>query len=167
MNTTGKPSGSSSSGRSGPRPRRAPLVLVDTNALFLPFTGGLGLEEEIGRWVPGARIAVSQSVVGELDRLVARGVPNAVVARALASRFERVPSEESGDSALLAVARRRRAAVVTADRGLRDRLVAAGLTVYIPRVGGRLEPYRRRARSSSSATVKNGARLEPVGRRTI
>ncbi|EQD31493.1 nucleotide-binding protein PInc, partial [mine drainage metagenome] len=78
-------------------------------------------------------------VLGELDRLVARGEGGAVLARTLAGRFPTVPGRGRGDSGVLDAARRLGAAVVTADERFQARLVAAGVPVLVPRDRTRLE----------------------------
>jgi rRNA-processing protein FCF1 len=129
-----------------------PVVLLDANALFLPFTEGVDLVAEVRRWDDGARLAVPTSVRREVDRLHAQGVPLAGLAARLAADLPPVVAPGRGDDALFAVAVRGRAAVLTADRALRDRLVAAGVVVLVPRDRGRIEPFRRRSRA---ATVKS------------
>jgi rRNA-processing protein FCF1 len=151
------------------------VVLLDTNALFLPFRAGLPLVDEVARWWPGTPIAVAGPVLRELDRLVERRAPQAAAARAFARGFRAVPGDGRGDAALLRVALSLAAPVVTADRALAVRLRAAGLPVLVPRDRTRLELrpgrpprvtgagagasrglQRRRARG----TVKSRARLE-------
>ena len=136
-----------------------PVVLLDTNALFLPFSASIDVVDEVRRWDPAARLAVPSAVLDEVDRLRRRGVRHAALAAALASSLPSRPSPGSGDDAVAALALRLRAAVVTADRGLRDRLAAVGLTVLVPRQKSRLEPFHRRARA---AMVKN---RPPLARR--
>ncbi|MDE1820333.1 MAG: hypothetical protein KGJ23_06615 [Euryarchaeota archaeon] len=114
-------------------PRGPPRVLLDTNALFLPFTRGFPLEREIFRLMEGARIEVPQSVLGELDRLVGRGRAQARAARAYAERFPVVLTDLKGDAALETLARDLGAVIVTADRELRRRLYAKGMKVLFPR----------------------------------
>lgn len=139
--------------------RARPVVLVDANALLLPFTAHFRLEEEIFAQVDGARIMVPQSVLGELERVAARGTPNARAAREYARRFEPVPTEALGDDALVDLGRRLHAWVLTGDRALRTRLLAAGVRVLFPRGKSHLDravsprqpvpvPPRRRLRSS-------------------
>jgi rRNA-processing protein FCF1 len=82
---------------------------------------------------------VPQSVIAELDELVRAGVRNARGARELAERFEVVPSRGEGDAAILALARRRTAWVVTADAELGERLRSAGVPLLVPRRPDRLE----------------------------
>ena len=110
-----------------------PTVLVDANALLLPFTSHFRLEEETYAQVDGARIRVPSSVLGELERLAERGNPNARAAREFARRFEVVTTTSLGDDALVDLGRRLSAWVLTGDRALRSRLLAAGVPVLFPR----------------------------------
>lgn len=142
-------SGSSSGSHRSTAERRARLVLLDTNALFLPVRTGFPLELEIDRLLPGATLRVLTSTLRELDRLVARSTPDATAARALAGRYRTVATSGRGDDAVVAAAGRLGAAVVTADRGLRQRLTAAGNMVLYPRDRHRLEPFSPKNRSES------------------
>jgi rRNA-processing protein FCF1 len=110
-----------------------PVVLVDANALLLPFTSHFRLEEEIYLHVDGARILVPSSVLGELERVASRGNVNARAAREFARRFEVVATEARGDDALVELGRRLSAWVLTGDRALRTRLLEAGVPVLFPR----------------------------------
>lgn len=142
--------------------------MLDANALFLPFDRGMELEAEIARWIPDGVIAVPRSALAELDHLRRRGTPHAALARALADRFPSLANPGRGDAAIVALARRRRAVVVTADRDLRDRLSGLGLAVLVPRDRARLTLVERRARPAAAATVKNRPPLDrpPPRRRT-
>jgi uncharacterized protein len=148
-------------------------VLLDTNALFLPVRTGFPLLPEIDRLLPGARVLVPASTVRELDRLVAREIPGAVPARELADRFVVTRTLAEGDDAVVEVAIREAATVVTADRELQARLRARGVGVLVPRDRHRLELRlgHLRPRSGTSGaqhvpgTVKKRARLEPANRR--
>jgi len=122
-----------------------PTVLLDTNILFLPVRGGFPLVREIDRLVPGARVIVAESTLREHDRLRDRSTPDSAVARSLADRFDRVPAVREGDSAVLEVALREGAVVVTADRALEARLRSAGISVLVPRDRHRLELLRARS----------------------
>jgi rRNA-processing protein FCF1 len=113
-------------------------VLLDTNALFLLARRGFPLAAEIERFRPGARLEVASGSLAELDRLVARRARGAALARAVAARLAVVPSTGRGDAALLELARRRGAWVVTADRALVERLRAAGVPALVPRDRTRL-----------------------------
>ena len=115
-----------------PAPGR-PVVLVDANAMLLPFTSHFRLEEEIYAQVDGARILVPSSVLGELERVGERGNANARAAREYARRFDVVPTEAQGDDALVELGRRLNAWVLTGDRALRTRLLEAKIRVLFPR----------------------------------
>ena len=139
-------------------PPRRPAVLVDANALLLPFTAHFRLEEEINRQVDGAQVLVPSSVLGELERVADRGNALARAAREFARRFVIVPTQSQGDDALVELGRRMKAWVVTGDRALRARLLAAGVPVLFPRGKSHLDRAvsprrpvqtpRRRARRS-------------------
>jgi rRNA-processing protein FCF1 len=132
-------------------------VLLDTNALFLPFRDRFPLLDELERLTAPAVVAVPGSVIAELDRLVARTTPGAALAREFARRFPIAPSSGRGDLGLLQLASRRGAAVVTSDAALRRRLLAEGIVVLYPRGSRRLAraeprpiapPTRRRRRAT-------------------
>lgn len=79
------------------------------------------------------------AVRAELDLLVGRGAAWAAAARSFAGRLRTVRTTGRGDSAVVEVAVRLRAAVVTADRVLAERLRRAGVAVLVPRDRTRLE----------------------------
>lgn len=142
----------SSSNAREPRPgadRRR--VVLDANALLLPARTRFPLESEVERLRPGATLVVPSSVIGELDNLVARGVAGARLAAALGRRLPRLPADARGDDAVLEVAVRYRAWVVTADRELAERLRRNGVNVLVPRDRQRLELHRARTASASAA----------------
>lgn len=116
-------------------------MLLDANAVFLPVRVGFPLEAEVGRLRPGAVLAVPASVLAELDRLIDRRTPDSAAARALAERYRPTRSSGIGDDAILRTAVRTGAWVVTADRALRERLTAKGITVLSPRDRHRLELF--------------------------
>ncbi len=138
-------------------------MFLDANALLLPVRTLFPLESEVGRINPGARLVVPSSVIDELDRLVARGVPGARGASALAQKFPVAPVEGRGDAAILKAAVRNGAWVVTADRALAERLRSEGVTVLVPRDRHRLELHR--GRSPTPSPPPSGVRREPARRR--
>jgi rRNA-processing protein FCF1 len=161
---TEKRSASRSGEPKGERVRAAGLVLLDTNALFLPFRDRFPLLEEVDRLTAPATVAVPSSVIAELDRLVARRTSGAALARELANRFLILSHEGRGDRGLVDLAAERQAIVVTSDRELRRRLTAAGVAVLSPRGSVRLqrsEPQRPSPTATPlrRVTVKNGAPL--------
>lgn len=116
-------------------------MLVDANALFLAVGDRFPLVAEVDRLRPGATLAVTTSVLRELDRLVARKVARATAARLLAERWPALAAPGVGDAALARAAVRANAWVVTADRDLRARLRKAGVVVLAPRDRHRLERW--------------------------
>ncbi len=114
------------------------LVLLDANALLMPFQFSIELEEELTRLLGAYEIAVPSSVVAELESLVWSD-RRAKAALDLASRYPVMETEGSGDAAILAVAKRTQAAVLTNDRVLRKQLREAGLPVIYLRGKTKLE----------------------------
>ena len=118
--------------------RDLPLVLLDTNALLMPFSMGLDVEGEVERVIGRCRIAVPRIAIAELEAM-GSSLRDGPAALKYAARF---PVEETvglGDDAIVEVATRTGATVVTGDRGLIKRLRAAGLHVLRPRQRKRLE----------------------------
>lgn len=140
------------------------LVLLDTNALFLPFRARLPLEAEIARTDPGARIVVPQAALQELEGLARAGVRHAEAALRWARTLAHVPGTGRGDEAILSLARGLGASVVTGDQELIGRLRAQGNAVLRPRGARHLErlpPLRPADRKERSPTVKSRSPLEP------
>jgi len=93
----------------------------------------------VERLLPGAELTVPTVVNAELERLVGRQAPRAAAARAFARRLRPVRTSGHGDEAVVKAAIRLRAAVVTADRKLAERLRREGVAVLVPRDRARLE----------------------------
>lgn len=90
-------------------------MVLDTNALFLPITTSMRLEDAAERLLGPVRFVVPTSVTGEWRGLADRAVP-ARAASALADGFEQVTTEKRGDAGVAEVAHRLGAWVITADR---------------------------------------------------
>ena len=114
------------------------LILLDANALMMPFQFALDLEQELVRLLGAYRAAVPSSVIRELEDL-SSGNPKARAALRFAARFPAIKAEGVGDDALFALALAEGAAVLTNDRDLRRRLRAAKLPVIYLRERSRLE----------------------------
>ncbi len=138
-------------------------MFLDANALLLPVRTLFPLESEVDRINPGARLVEPSTVIDELGRLVARGVPAARGAWTLAQKFPVIPVEGRGVVAILKAAFRHSAWVVTADRALAERLRREGVTVLVPRDRHRLELHR--GRSATPSPPPSGVRREPARRR--
>lgn len=101
-------------------------VVLDANALLMPFQFKINLDKELKRLFGDLPVFVPSSVLGELSRALD---PNAKAALALARKYSIVETELRGDEAVLEVALRRDAAVVTNDKELIARLRAEKLPV--------------------------------------
>jgi len=105
------------------------IVLLDTNALLMPFQFRVNLETELGRLMGSADLAIPSPVWTELEFLAERD-RDARAALQLAARYRVIEAPGSADDALLALGSSLRAVVVTNDQPLLDRLRAAS----IPRI---------------------------------
>ncbi|TLZ78127.1 MAG: twitching motility protein PilT [Methanobacteriota archaeon] len=105
------------------------LVLLDANALLMPFQFQVHLEAELHRVLGDVEIAVPSPVLSELTRM-ADDNRDARAAARLAKKYRAIEGHGSADDALLELAVAHRAVVVTNDQPLLDRLKSAG----IPRV---------------------------------
>lgn len=105
-----------------------PLVLLDANALLMPFQFPVDIESELCRLLGRYEIAVPSSVLEELGRL-ARTKREAKAALKLAERYRVVEASGRRDPAILRLARELGAIVLTNDKRLRRQLRAAGIPV--------------------------------------
>lgn len=115
-------------------------VVLDTNALLLPFTDGTDLHEAEAL-LGAVRFVVPLPVVTELETLAAGGDATARAAQGalrLLARFDTEPSTRPGDDAVLDVAVRLGAAVLSNDRRLQSEARRRGLVVLASRGRGRL-----------------------------
>lgn len=108
-------------------------VVLDTNALLLPFESGVRIEPELERLLGPYEAIVPESVLQELAIIAseAKGqrAANARLALTLAARFAYRRTEARGDAAVLNVARQEGAYLFTNDRGLLKQALAVGLGV--------------------------------------
>jgi len=88
-------------------------VVLDTNALMMPFQFEINIDREIERLLGGVRIVVPSCVIDELDAL---DTPEAKGARRLSRKYESVDVQEKGDRGVLEAAKSCGAAVVTNDQ---------------------------------------------------
>ncbi len=104
-------------------------MLLDANALLLPFQFRLNLEAELHRLLGEVDIAVPTPVLEEV-RLLAPHDRHAKAAERLAARYRSVEGHGSADDALLELGAALHAVVVTSDQPLLDRLKKEG----VPRI---------------------------------
>jgi rRNA-processing protein FCF1 len=98
-----------------------PVVILDANALLMPFQFKINIDAELQRLVGQCDVLVPSSVLGELKKLEATS-KDAKAALALAQKYEIVEVEESGDVSLVSLASQRSGIVVTNDRELIEEL---------------------------------------------
>ncbi len=101
-------------------------VLLDANALLMPFQFRINLEAELRRLLGDVDIAVPTPVLEEL-RLLATHDRDAKAGERLAAKYRPVEGQGSADDALLELGESLHAVVVTNDQPLLDRLKACGV----------------------------------------
>ncbi len=103
-------------------------MILDANALLMPFQFKINLDAELRRLVGECDVLIPTSVIGELEKL-RRTNKNAGAALALAEKYVFFPVEGSGDDSLIELAEKMEAAVVTNDQGLIQRLKESRIPV--------------------------------------
>lgn len=101
-------------------------VVLDANGLMMPFQFSVNIDMELKRLFGDLPVVVPSSVLGELAILNGPAGKGAV---ALARKYEVVDTDLRGDDAVLDVAKRMSAAVLTNDRELIRRLRAENIPV--------------------------------------
>lgn len=108
-------------------------VVLDANALLIPFESRIRIEEELVRLLGPVEGLVPEAVLQELARIAAtaRGqrAANAKLALSLSRRFSYRPSEAAADAAVLELARRENAYVFTNDKELLRKAIERKLPV--------------------------------------
>ena len=104
-----------------PRPLGVQAVVLDANALLLPFQFRVNLQAELRRLLGEHEIFVPSPVLDELKGL-SKSVPQARAALKLASRFQVYHLPGEADQAVVDAASRLKAVVVTNDAALLRRL---------------------------------------------
>ncbi|HIJ00579.1 MAG: uncharacterized protein PWQ88_809 [Candidatus Methanomethylophilaceae archaeon] len=110
-------------------------VVLDANALLMPFELNINLDLELQRLIGDHRTVVPGPIVGELKRCGAR---QSGAALALARKYDIIPVSSSGDDAVIDLARELHAYVVTNDKELRSRLRKEGIPLIYLRSGHHL-----------------------------
>ncbi|UCE36633.1 MAG: DNA-binding protein [Thermoplasmata archaeon] len=101
-------------------------VIMDTNALIMQMEYRIDIEDELTGLLGAHEILIPSAVIAELH-----GINNKFSKAALkfASRFRTLDSVKSGDEAILSLALKLKAVVVTNDRELRMKLKENDLRV--------------------------------------
>jgi rRNA-processing protein FCF1 len=110
-------------------------VILDTNALLMPFERRLNIDLEVQRLLGSVRMVIPEPLLGELQRSHNK---HASAALAMAGKYEKIPTDARGDDAVLELAVRLQAPVVTNDKKLRIRLRQQGIPLIYLRSGNHL-----------------------------
>ena len=110
-------------------------VVLDTNALLMPFEVGLNLDIEVRNLLGDVRFVVPGPLVGELKHLDNKWAKAAIT---LARSRKIVQAESHGDDSVLEVAEREHAYILTNDKELRRRARKAGIPLIYLRSGTHL-----------------------------
>ncbi|MEW5761145.1 MAG: PIN domain-containing protein [Candidatus Thermoplasmatota archaeon] len=104
------------------------FVILDTNALFMPFKFNLEIEKELARLLGKYDVVVPRIVIEELEKMGAKGK----APLAFAKRYKIFDSKEFGDKGIIEVARKTKGIVLTNDRILRKKLRSLGIkTIFL------------------------------------
>ncbi|UCE74614.1 MAG: hypothetical protein JSV56_02635 [Methanomassiliicoccales archaeon] len=101
-------------------------VIIDTNALIMKIEYRIDFEEELAVLLGGNEILIPSTVLDELKNIENK---NAKAALKFAERYRVIESVKRGDDAILSLALKLNAVVVTNDRELRNRLKEKELKV--------------------------------------
>lgn len=110
-------------------------VILDTNALLMPFELNLNLDILVNDVLGDSHMVVPEPLLGELARSKNK---HAKVASMLARKYEIVPAVAKGDDSVIEVALRTGGIVLTNDRDLRSRLRILGVPLLYLRSGTHL-----------------------------
>jgi rRNA-processing protein FCF1 len=104
-------------------------VVLDTNALLMPFEFSLNIDAELRRLLGDCDVYVPGPVIGELKRSRNK---HASVALTLARKYKVAETSTQGDAGVIEVAQRLNAFVVTNDQVLRTKLRKQRIkTIYL------------------------------------
>ncbi len=103
-------------------------VVLDANALLMPFEFKINLDLEIQRLVGNAEIFVPSCTVGEINRIAKRRWEGKA-AKELMKKYNVVEVKSLGDDGVIEAGKKLDAYVVTNDRKLIERLVKNGVKV--------------------------------------
>jgi hypothetical protein len=116
------------------------VVILDANALMMPFQFSVNLDIELGRLLGSFEMVVPSSVIVELKRVaLEQKASDAKGALKLAAKYRTHKVAGTGDDAVLAAAKELGAVLLTNDAGLRRRAREAGLRTVCLRGRSHLE----------------------------
>ena len=119
-------------------------VILDTNALMMPYQFGINIEKELNRLLGICRIIVPHSVVEEINKLTQEdgeiGRAATLGMSIIKKRgFRLMETEYRGDDGVIETALKVEAAIVTNDKELKKRAKELNLSIIYLRGGTRLE----------------------------
>ncbi|KAA0000775.1 MAG: hypothetical protein FE047_00790 [Thermoplasmata archaeon] len=119
-------------------------VVLDTNALMMPYQFGINLEKELTRLLGMCRIIVPVTVVEEMERLAEKGGKVGRAAQLGLSiikkrGFRLMETENRGDDGVIETALKMEAAIVTNDKELKKKAKELQLPIIYLREGEKLE----------------------------
>ncbi len=103
-------------------------VVLDANALMMPFEYKMNLDLEIERVLGKAELFVPSCIIGELEKLSKKRW-EAKAALQLARKYKVIEVKQLGDRGVLEAAKKLNAYVVTNDRALLRILKSEGIRV--------------------------------------
>jgi rRNA-processing protein FCF1 len=112
-------------GKKGAQP-----VIIDTNAMILQVEYRIDFEKELMGLLGSYEIFIPITVLNELNGIKDK---HAKAALKLAQKYQNVESVKSGDDAIVSLALKLNAIVITNDRALRKRLLEQGKSVIYVR----------------------------------
>ncbi len=110
-------------------------VVLDTNALLMPFEFSLNIDYELQRLLGQCEVYVPGPVIGELKRSKNK---YAKIALALARKYKIFETQLQGDNGVIDAGTKLNAFVVTNDIVLRGKLRKRGIKVIFLRSGSHL-----------------------------
>jgi len=114
------------------------LVIVDTNALMLPFSRGLNINYELRRLVGEHEIVIQEPILGELKKL-AKSDRSAKAALRFASKSRVVKTNNLGDMSVLELAEALGGVILSNDKEIITHARASHIKVIRLREGCHLE----------------------------
>lgn len=119
-------------------------VVLDTNALLMPYQFGINLEKELNKLLGICRIIVPRAAIEEIERLAGKGGEIGRAAQLGLSivkkrGFRLIESQNRGDDGILEIALKMDAAIVTNDKELKKKAKELRLPIIYLREGNRFE----------------------------
>jgi rRNA-processing protein FCF1 len=111
-------------------------VVLDTNALMMPFQFGINIDIEIRQLLGDVEVLVPSCVTAELKRLKAK---ESKAALSLSGKYRQVQTTLKGDEGVVEAAKEYNAAVVTNDQELISILKKSSIPVIRMRECQRLD----------------------------